>query len=105
VGGFTQSVAIHDLCAEHNIPTWCGGMLESGVGRSYNVALAALPNFTLPGDLSPSARYWERDIVTPEWTMDSTGMVTVPHDKPGIGVDVDVDRIDDLTVRSEALSS
>ena len=105
VGGFTQSVAIHDLCAEHDIPTWCGGMLESGVGRSYNVALAALPNFTLPGDLSPSARYWERDIVTPEWTMDSTGMVTVPHDKPGIGVDVDVDRIDDLTVRSEALSS
>ena len=80
-------------------------MLESGVGRSYNVALAALPNFTLPGDLSPSARYWERDIVTPEWTMDSTGMVTVPLDKPGIGVDVDLDRIDDLTVRSEALSS
>jgi O-succinylbenzoate synthase len=105
VGGFTQSIAIHDLCAEHNIPTWCGGMLESGVGRSYNVALASLPNFTLPGDLSPSARYWERDIVTPEWTMDSTGMVTVPRDKPGIGVDVDVDRIDDLTVRSEALSS
>ena len=105
VGGFTQSIAIHDLCAEHNIPTWCGGMLESGVGRSYNVALASLPNFTLPGDLSPSARYWERDIVTPEWTMDSTGMVTVPRDKPGIGVDVDLDRIDDLTVRSEALSS
>ena len=105
VGGFTQSIAIHNLCAEHNIPTWCGGMLESGVGRSYNVALASLPNFTLPGDVSPSARYWERDIVTPEWTMDSAGMVTVPRDKPGIGVDVDVDRIDDLTVRSEALSS
>jgi len=105
VGGFTQSIAIHDLCAEHDIPTWCGGMLESGVGRSYNVALASLPNFTLPGDVSPSARYWERDIVTPEWTMDSTGMVTVPRDKPGIGVDVDVDRIDNLTVRSEELSS
>ena len=105
VGGFTQSIAIHDLCAKNEIPTWCGGMLESGVGRSYNVALASLSNFTIPGDVSPSARYWERDIVTPEWSMDSNGMVTVPQDKPGIGVDVDVDRIDDLTVRSETVGA
>jgi O-succinylbenzoate synthase len=105
VGGFTQSIAIHDLCAKNEIPTWCGGMLESGVGRSYNVALASLSNFTIPGDVSPSARYWERDIVTPEWSMDSNGMVTVPRDKPGIGVDVDVDRIDDLTVRSETIGT
>jgi O-succinylbenzoate synthase len=104
VGGFTPSLAIHDLCAASGVPTWCGGMLESGVGRSYNVALASLPNFTLPGDISPSSRYWERDIVSPEWTMDGDGMVTVPRDQPGTGVQVDTDRIDDLTSRSETVS-
>jgi O-succinylbenzoate synthase len=103
VGGFTSSVAIHELCRAHGIPVWCGGMLESGIGRAYNIALASLPNFTLPGDLSPSARYWERDIVTPEWTMDAAGMVRVPRDRTGIGVDVDVGRVDDLTVRREVL--
>lgn len=105
VGGFTQSLAIHDLCAAHHIPTWCGGMLESGVGRSYNVALASLPNFTLPGDLSPSSRYWDRDIVVPEWHMDRDGMVTVPRDAPGIGVAVDLDRIDNLTDRSQTITA
>lgn len=103
VGGFTVSRAIHDLCQANGIPVWCGGMLESGIGRAHNVALASLPNFTLPGDLSPSARYWERDIVVPEWTMDGEGMVTVPRGLPGLGVEVDLDRIDDLTVRSETL--
>lgn len=103
VGGFGPSIAIHDFCEQHGIPVWCGGMLESGVGRAYNVALASLPNFTKPGDVSPSARYWERDVVTPEWTMDSTGMVAVPLDKPGIGVEVDVGRVDDITVRSETV--
>ena len=82
---------------------WCGGMLESGIGRAYNVALASLPNFTVPGDLSPSARYWERDIVTPAWTMDGSGRVRVPLDRPGLGVDVDVALIDRLTVRSQLL--
>jgi O-succinylbenzoate synthase len=76
-------------------------MLESGVGRAHNVALASLPNFLLPGDLSPSARYWERDIVTPEWTMDAEGMVSVPRSAPGIGVAIDLDRVDDLTTRRE----
>ena len=99
VGGFSVSKAIHDVCELNAIPVWCGGMLESGVGRAHNVALASLPNFKLPGDLSPSARYWERDIVTPEWTMDSEGMVHVPLDKPGIGVSVDMDRVDALTTR------
>lgn len=103
VGGFTSSLRIHDLTQKHGIPVWCGGMLESGVGRAYNVALASLPNFSLPGDLSPSARYWERDIVTPEWTMSTDGLVRVPHDVPGIGVRVDLDRVDDLTVRREMI--
>ncbi|MGH7491619.1 MAG: o-succinylbenzoate synthase [bacterium] len=103
VGGFNASLAIHDFCARHNVPVWCGGMLESGVGRSHNVALASLSNFVLPGDLSPSARYWERDIVTPEWTMDAQGMVNVPLDQPGMGVAVDLNRVDDLTVRCETL--
>ena len=101
VGGFAVSKGIHDLCRQHGIPVWCGGMFESGVGRAHNVALASLPNFSLPGDVSPSARYWERDIVTPEWTMDAEGMVHVPLDKAGFGVTVDVDRVDDLTVKRE----
>jgi O-succinylbenzoate synthase len=103
VGGFAVSKGIHDLCQRNGIPVWCGGMLESGVGRAHNVALASLPNFSLPGDLSPSARYWERDIVTPEWTMDDEGMVHVPRDKPGIGVSVDMDFVDSITVRREEL--
>ena len=105
VGGFTAAKAIHDLCSRHGIPVWCGGMLESGVGRAYNVALASLPNFTLPGDLSPSARYWARDIVEPEWTMDRNGMVRVPLDEPGVGVEVDVERLKALTVRTEPLDA
>jgi O-succinylbenzoate synthase len=103
VGGFASSIAIHDACRDAGVPVWCGGMLESGVGRAYNVALASLPNFLLPGDLSPSSRYWERDVVTPEWTMDSRGLVTVPLERPGLGVDVDTGRIDDLTLRHESL--
>jgi O-succinylbenzoate synthase len=103
VGGFRQSKAIHDLCEAHGIPVWCGGMLESGIGRAHNVALASLPNFTLPGDVSPSERYWERDIVLPEWTMDGEGWIDVPVDRPGMGVRPDLDRIEDLTLRREEL--
>ncbi|HEY0995275.1 MAG TPA: o-succinylbenzoate synthase [Gemmatimonadaceae bacterium] len=102
VGGFTESLAIHDRCVPAGVPLWCGGMLETGIGRAYNVALASLPGFTEPGDLSPSARYWARDVVQPAWTMED-GCLRVPLDRPGIGVDVDVDFIDDLTVRAVAL--
>lgn len=98
VGGFASSIAIHDYAQAHDIPVWCGGMLESGIGRAHNVALASLPNFKLPGDLSPSRRYWQQDIVTPEWTMDAEGMITVPYEKPGLGVEINHDRIDDLMV-------
>lgn len=105
VGGLTAAKAIHDVAQRAGMPVWCGGMLESGIGRAYNVALASLPNFSLPGDLSPSARYWAQDIVSPEWTMDADGMVHVPLQRPGLGVSVDVERIDALTVRREELRS
>lgn len=104
VAGFTASKAIHDLCESNDIPVWCGGMLESGIGRAYNVALASLPNFTIPGDVSPSNRYWARDIVSPAWTMDGDGWVDVP-DGPGLGVEVDRERIEALTVQREMLSA
>ncbi len=105
VGGLGPSLAIHDFCRHHNIPVWCGGMLESGVGRAYNVALASLPGFTIPGDISPSRRYWDRDVVDPEWTMDPEGTMGVPLDRPGLGVEVDLDRVEALTVRSLILST
>jgi O-succinylbenzoate synthase len=105
VGGLAQSVAIHDLCASHGVPVWCGGMLESGIGRAYNVALASLPNFATPGDISPSARYWARDVVSPEWTMDAAGQIRVPTDRPGLGVVVEVDRIEGLTARRRMVSA
>jgi O-succinylbenzoate synthase len=105
VGGFSASKAIHDLCQEHGIPVWCGGMLESGIGRAHNVALASLPNFVLPGDISPSKRYWKEDIVEPEWTMDKDGFVKVPLDRRGIGVNVRTDRIEKLTVRKEIVKA
>lgn len=101
VGGFTASRAIHDRCREARVPVWCGGMLESGIGRAYNVALASLPNFQMPGDLSPSSRYWARDIVEPEWTMGPDGMVEVPLQAPGLGVRVDRERVESLAVRTE----
>jgi O-succinylbenzoate synthase len=103
VGGFGQALAIHEICRSAGVPVWCGGMLECGIGRAYNVALASLPNFTLPGDLSPSSRYWARDVVTPAWTMDARGRVQVPLDRPGLGVDVDTALIDELTVRTITL--
>ena len=103
VGGFSESIAIHDLCQKHGVPVWCGGMLESGIGRAHNVALASLSNFSLPGDVSPSARYWTRDIVSPEWTMDRDGYVRVPVDKPGLGVEVDRERVKSLTVQQKII--
>ena len=105
VGGLGPARAIHDRCSTAGVPVWCGGMLESGIGRAYNVALASLPNFVLPGDISPSARYWQQDIVHPEWTMDSAGLVAVPLDRPGLGVTIDRDRVENLTVRSETIVS
>ncbi len=100
VGGFRESLRIHDFCRSAGMPVWCGGMLESGVGRAHNLALASLPGFTLPGDISASRRYWEQDIVTPEFEL-SDGAMQVPEGV-GIGVEPDLERIDSITVRSAA---
>ncbi len=97
VGGLASSKEIHDICARADVPVWCGGMLESGVGRAYNLALASLPNFRLPGDISESRRYWEEDVVEPEFVM-SEGRMAVPR-APGIGVSVRRNRIEALTQR------
>lgn len=100
VGGHASSRKIHDLMSARGLPVWCGGMLESGIGRAHNVALASLEGFTLPGDISASRRYWERDIVTPEFEVED-GRMKVPTG-PGIGVEPDVERIEALTVRRAA---
>jgi O-succinylbenzoate synthase len=98
VGGHLQVKRIHDLCQKYSIPNWCGGMLESGVGRAHNIALSTLSNFSLPGDVSASARYWHEDIISPEVTVTPQGTIKVPH-APGIGFQPRPDRIDSLTVR------
>jgi o-succinylbenzoate synthase len=103
VGGHTVARRIHDLCQRHNIPVWCGGMLESGIGRAHNIALSTLPNFSLPGDVAASRRYWAEDIIDPEVVVSSQGTIRVPT-RPGIGFEPRLDRIDKLTVRKERLT-
>jgi O-succinylbenzoate synthase len=102
VGGFTPARRIHDLCRDQGIPVWCGGMLESGIGRAHNIALSTLPNFSLPGDVTASKRYWTEDIIDPEVTVTSRGTIQVPSG-PGIGFEPKRDRIERLTVRREVL--
>jgi len=102
VGGFAMARRIHDLCQQHGIPVWCGGMLESGIGRAHNVALATLPNFSLPGDVTASKRYWAEDIIAPEVTVSPQGTIRVPT-RPGIGFEPRLDLIEKLTVRKERL--
>jgi O-succinylbenzoate synthase len=95
VGGYLTARRIHDLCRERGIPVWCGGMLETGIGRAANAALAALPGFTLPGDISASRRFWATDIVTaPIDVVD--GHVAVPSG-PGFGVELDHELVDSVT--------
>ena len=98
VGGFTEAIAIHNVCQEFGIPVWCGGMLETGIGRSHNIALSSLPNFSLPGDVSASKRYWTEDIIEPEVTVSPLGEIVVPT-TPGRGFEVVPERIDRITVR------
>ena len=103
VGGFSEAKKIHDLCRVKNIPVWCGGMLEGGVGRAHNIALSTLPNFLLPGDVSASRRYWEQDIIEPEVTLTPQGTIPIKQEA-GLGYAVSLDRIEKLTVRQESFS-
>jgi O-succinylbenzoate synthase len=102
VGGFSEAIAVHNAALERGIPVWCGGMLESGVGRSHNIALSTLKNFSLPGDVSASARYWVEDIIEPEVTVSSAGEIAIP-DTPGRGYEVRSDLVERLTVRKEMI--
>jgi o-succinylbenzoate synthase len=100
VGGWSEAVRIHDLCLENDVPVWCGGMIEFGISRAHNIALASLKGFTIPGDISSSRRYWEEDIVFPEVKV-SKGHIQVP-DKPGIGFQINEKALERMTVYQES---
>ena len=100
VGGFSEAIAVHNAAQERGIPVWCGGMLETGIGRSHNIALSSLENFRLPGDVSASKRYWKEDIIEPEVTVSAMGEIQVP-DLPGRGFEVREDLVERLAVRRE----
>jgi len=100
VGGFREAKRVHDVARKHGIPVWCGGMLESGIGRAHNIALSTLPNFVLPGDVSASKRYWKRDLIQPEVEVTAQGTIRVPEG-PGLGYEVDREFLKRLTVREE----
>ncbi len=102
VGGHTPARRVHDLCEAKSIPVWCGGMLESGIGRAHNIAMSSLSNFSLPGDVSASRRYWDEDIIEPEVEVSRQGAIRVPT-APGIGYTPRLDRIESLTRRREVL--
>ncbi len=102
VGGFSEAIAVHNAAEERAIPVWCGGMLETGIGRAHNIALSSLPNFSLPGDVSASKRYWSQDIIEPEVTVSNAGEIVVPTGV-GSGYRIDKARIEELTVRRQTL--
>lgn len=102
VGGHAEAKRVEKVCRENNIPVWCGGMLESGVGRAHNIAMATLAGFTLPGDVSANSRYWAEDISEPPVTVTARGTLLAPE-KPGLGFDLNMARIDSLTVRKETV--
>jgi len=104
VGGHAQAKQTEQIAHENGIPVWCGGMLESGIGRAHNIAMATLAGFTLPGDVSASSRYWAEDIIEPPVTVSSRGTMAVP-DKPGLGFEVNVKRIEQLTTRKDTITS
>jgi len=100
VGGHAEARSIQGFCASRKTPVWCGGMLEAGVGRAHNIAMSTLEGFSLPGDVSASARYWEQDIIEPAVTVSPHGTITVP-DRPGIGYEVNEERLESLVRRRE----
>jgi O-succinylbenzoate synthase len=103
VGGFAESIRLHDLCATHGIPVWHGGMLESGIGRAANIHLSTLPNFSLPGDIAASKRYFDPDLIDPPIEVAADGTIAVPQG-PGLGVAIRQDRIDRATLRQSVLT-
>lgn len=102
VGGFTEAISVHDACKRAAVPVWCGGMLESGIGRVHNLAMSTLPNFSLPGDVSASRRYWKEDIIDPEVQVSSRGTIPI-SDQPGRGYAIKHELLERLTVRKETL--
>ncbi|KAA0543158.1 o-succinylbenzoate synthase [Bacillus sp. BGMRC 2118] len=100
VGGALEAIKIHDICREAEVPVWCGGMLETGISRAHNIALASLPQFTIPGDISASSRYWKKDIIQPEVKV-INGKIKVPS-TPGLGVEVDTEQLRFYTVHKKA---
>jgi O-succinylbenzoate synthase len=103
VGGHTEAKRVEAVCRERGIPVWCGGMLEAGIGRAHNIAMATLAGFTLPGDVSASSRYWEEDIIEPPVRVSERGTITAP-DTPGIGFEVNRSRVDSLTMRCDRIT-
>ena len=104
VGGFGEAKRLHDVCESAGIPVWCGGMLEAGIGRAHNIALSTLPNFTMPGDVSASKRYWKRDIIVAEVETTPRGTIAI-RDQPGFGYDIDHDFLQHITVRKETVTA
>jgi O-succinylbenzoate synthase len=104
VGGHAEAMRIERICRENEIPVWCGGMLESGIGRAHNIAMATLAGFTLPGDVSASARYWHEDIIEPSVTVTERGTIVAPE-SPGLGYQIKRERIEALTTRKEIVTS
>jgi O-succinylbenzoate synthase len=102
VGGFGEAKRVHDVCQANGVPVWCGGMLESGIGRAHNIALSTLPNFVLPGDVSASKRYWKRDIIVPPVEVSSSGTIAVSN-APGFGYEIDKEFLEALIIRQETL--
>ncbi len=104
VGGFAEAIQVHDACRSAGVPVWCGGMLESGIGRAHNIALSTLENFLMPGDVSASQRYWCQDIIYPVVEVTPHGTI-IPREQPGLGYELDHDRIEALCERKEDLTS
>jgi O-succinylbenzoate synthase len=104
VGGLWNAKKIHDFCQANRIPVWCGGMLETGIGRAANVAVASLPNFRFPNDISASGRYWKQDIIEPEFVLNPDATLTVPTN-PGLGVNVALDRLDRFTKKKQTFKT
>ena len=102
VGGHSEAKRVEQVCRENSIPVWCGGMLESGIGRAHNIAMSTLAGFALPGDVSASSRYWEEDIIEPAVTVSANGIIVAPE-KSGLGYEVNLKRVERLTVRKEMI--